>query len=110
MPPSPKHNHHPTPPATAPTDRMRKNLINAMAFWNLSITGIWLHYVSLGGDLTEYELDAYMHGAYDLSAHQHDLLALSMNELIKMVPQPPRAQLSSEPDLDRVEPMAPDDF
>lgn len=86
---------------------MRKNLINAMAFWNLSITGTWLHYVSVGGDLTEYELDAYIHGAYAFSAKQHDLLALSMNELIEMVP---RAQLSSEPDLDRVEPTAPSDF
>ncbi|GAA1515094.1 hypothetical protein [Brevibacterium permense] len=48
---------------------------------------------------------------FELSGHQHDIIAQAVNELIDMLPDPPRASFSSEPDLDEVEPLAPgDDF
>lgn len=44
---------------------------------------------------------------FELSGYQHDMQAV--NELIDMLPDPPRASFNSEPDLDEVEPLAPDD-
>lgn len=46
---------------------------------------------------------------FELSDHQHDIIAQAVNELIDMLPDPPRASFSSAPDLDEVEPLAPDD-
>ncbi|MGC2942210.1 MULTISPECIES: hypothetical protein [unclassified Brevibacterium] len=76
----------------------RRELAEAIDFWNLSITGVWMHYVSLGGELTEYELDAYIHEAYLLAPYQHDILAEAVNELIDMLPPPPRAPFSDDRD------------
>lgn len=77
----------------------RRELAETVEFWNMSVTGVWLHYVSLGGDLTDYELDAYIHGAYLMVPYQHDILAKAVNELIDMLPPPPRAPLTDEPGL-----------
>ncbi len=79
--------------------RRRRKLKEAAEFWNMSVAGVWLHYVSLGGDLTEYELDAYLHEAYFLTPYQHDILAEAVNELIDMLPPPPRAPLTDETGL-----------
>lgn len=69
----------------------RAKLAETVRYWNLPIRGIWLHYFSLGGDVGEYELDAYINASYALSALQHDILAQSINELIDERPLPPRA-------------------
>lgn len=84
-------------------------LAEVIDYWKLSLDGVWLHSVSLGSDLSELEIDAYLHGVLGLSGHQHDIIAQAVNELIDMLPNPPRASFSSEPDLDEVEPLAPDD-
>ncbi|WP_432789586.1 hypothetical protein QYM46_14890 [Brevibacterium sp. K11IcPPYGO002] len=84
-------------------------LAEVIDYWKLSLDGVWLHSVSLGSDLSELEIDAYLHGVFGLSGHQHDIIAQAVNELIDMLPDPPRASFSSEPDLDEVEPLAPDD-
>lgn len=46
---------------------------------------------------------------FELSGYQHDIIAQALNELMNMLPDPPRASFSNEPDLDKVEPLAPDD-
>ncbi|MCS4593201.1 hypothetical protein KTJ89_09435 [Brevibacterium sediminis] len=79
--------------------KRRRELAEAVEFWNISVTGMWLHYVSLGGDLSDCELDAYIHEAYFMSPYQHDILAKAVNELIDMLPPPPRAPLTGEPGL-----------
>lgn len=79
--------------------KRRRELAEAVEFWNISVTGMWLHYVSLGGDLTDCELDAYIHEAYFMAPYQHDILAKAVNELIDMLPPPPRAPLTDEPGL-----------
>lgn len=84
-------------------------LAGVVDYWQLSLEGVWLHSVSLGSELSELEIDAYLHGAYELSGYQHDIIAQAVNELIDMLPDPPRASFSNEPDLDDVEPLAPDD-
>lgn len=74
----------------------RKGLAETVRYWNLAVQGIWLHYFSLGGDVGEYELDAYINASYKLSPLQHDILAQAVNELIDMRPAPPRAPYSND--------------
>ena len=86
-----------------------QKLAGVVEYWNLSLEGVWLHYVSLGGELSEFDIDAYLHGVCELSEYQHDIIAQAVNELIDMLPPPPRATFSGEPDLDEVEPLSPED-
>lgn len=46
---------------------------------------------------------------FELSGYQHDIIAPAVNELIDMLPDPPRASFSNEPDRDEGEHLAPDD-
>lgn len=77
-------------------------------YWALSLEGVWLHYISLDGELSKFDIDAYLNGVCELSGYQHDILAQAVNELIDMLPAPPRASFSSEPDFNKGEPLAPD--
>lgn len=43
---------------------------------------LWLHYFSIGGDVSEFELDAYLHHSMLLPRLQRDLLAHAANELL----------------------------
>ncbi|WP_167198603.1 hypothetical protein [Brevibacterium pigmentatum] len=84
-------------------------LAEVIDYWKLSLEGVWLHSVSLGSELSELEIDAYLHGVFGLSGYQHDIIAQAVDELIDMLPDPPRGSFSNEPDFDEVEPLAPDD-
>ncbi len=46
----------------------------------LSIGALWLRYFELGGMATALELEAYLHGALQPSAHEYDVLAHTLNE------------------------------
>ena len=48
---------------------------------------LWLHYYSIGGNLTAFELDAYLHGAYRLPVAERNAIAWALNELIDDLPQ-----------------------
>ncbi|MBG6224430.1 hypothetical protein IWX63_000989 [Arthrobacter sp. CAN_A2] len=52
---------------------------------------LWLHYFSIGGYLTEFELDAYLHGMLPLPQGERNTVALALNELIDDLPRRPRA-------------------
>jgi hypothetical protein len=56
---------------------------------------LWLHYFSIGGDLSEFEVDAYLHHSLGLPALQRDLLAHAANELLAER-LPPSAPYASE--------------
>lgn len=60
---------------------------------------IWLHYLSMGGNIKELELDAYLHGVYPLPEGERDLIALALNELIDELPQ--RRKAASSYDVTR---------
>jgi hypothetical protein len=47
---------------------------------------LWLHYFSLGGEVGETEIDAYLHQSFSLPPFQRDLLAHAANELIARIP------------------------
>ena len=46
----------------------------------LSHGELWLRYFGLGGMSTELELEGFLYGALQPSAHDHDVLALALNE------------------------------
>ncbi|MGY5891561.1 hypothetical protein [Blastococcus deserti] len=46
----------------------------------LDLQELWFRYISLGGDATPLELEAYLLGLMPLDDHQYDILALALNE------------------------------
>lgn len=64
--------------------RMLREALQAAA---VSVGDLWLNYFSLGGDVGEYEVEAYLQGLLSLPPIQRDLLATAANELIDAVPR-----------------------
>jgi hypothetical protein len=46
----------------------------------LSVEALWLRYFELGGMGTALELEAYLQGALQPTAHEYDVLAHTLNE------------------------------
>jgi predicted DNA-binding ribbon-helix-helix protein len=46
----------------------------------LSHGDLWLRYFELGGMSTSLELEAYLYGALQPTAHDHDVIAHALNE------------------------------
>lgn len=67
----------------------------ALAAADLELGRVWMHYFRLGGDVSEMEIDAYLHHALTLPPVQRDLPAQAANNLIGQLP-PPRAPYSCE--------------
>lgn len=55
----------------------------------------WLRYFSIGGGVSPFEVDAYLHHSLLLPRLQRDLLAQAANELLAEV-RPPRAPFASD--------------
>ncbi|WP_458116016.1 hypothetical protein [Arthrobacter sp. D2-10] len=85
-------------------DTQRRLLNAAVSHSRLDISELWLYYFSIGGSAGEYEVEAYLNASFSLPAIERDLLAHAVNELIDMIPPPPRAPYSS--DLDNEEPAS----
>ena len=58
----------------------RPSLDQARRDAGLSTSELWLRYFGLGGTSTPIELEAYLHGALEPTAHEHDLLVHAINE------------------------------
>ena len=59
---------------------------DAMDEAGLPLHAVWMRYFSFTGAAGEYELDAYLNGSMELSAHERNLVAHAVNELIKELP------------------------
>jgi hypothetical protein len=46
----------------------------------LSITELWIRYLSIGGSADELELEAYLLGLLTMDTYQHNLIAQALNE------------------------------
>ena len=82
-------------------------LAAAMKSAQINVGDLWLKYFSLGGEVGEYEVEAYLQGLLSLPVLQRDLLAMAANELINKFPQghaPYSDELGSEGDSRRKEP------
>ncbi|WP_247827145.1 hypothetical protein [Arthrobacter antioxidans] len=73
----------------------------------LTAGDLWLHYFSIGGYLTEFELDAYLHGMFPIPQGEGNTVALALNELIDDLPRRPRAHYVVGPPPDQHRPAAP---
>ncbi|WP_104052581.1 MULTISPECIES: hypothetical protein [unclassified Arthrobacter] len=69
----------------------RQLLKKALDDARLCVPDVWIQYVSLGGIVGEYEVDAYINGSLSLPPLQRDILAHAANELIDELPPRPRA-------------------
>ena len=74
----------------------------------ITIGRLWLHYLNMGGDIGEFEVDAYLHGLIRLPVMDRDVISQAVNEMIDDMARGARAPYSSstnrktsEPDLDR---------
>ncbi|MDQ0769323.1 8-oxo-dGTP pyrophosphatase MutT (NUDIX family) [Pseudarthrobacter defluvii] len=67
----------------------------AMEEAGLPLHAVWTRYFSFTGAAGEYEIDAYLNGSMELAAHERDLLAHAVNELIKELPPPRMAPYST---------------
>jgi hypothetical protein len=67
-------------------DEQAQATLEAMEEAGLSLHVVWMRYFSFTGAAGEYEIDAYLNGSMELSAHERDLVAHAVNELIKELP------------------------
>jgi hypothetical protein len=64
-----------------PTDREPTEVLDAYRVKaGLTHGELWLRYFELGGMITELELEAVLYGALEPSAHDHEVIALALNE------------------------------
>ncbi|MBT2566959.1 hypothetical protein J7I84_10730 [Arthrobacter sp. ISL-85] len=66
-----------------------------MQLARLPLGEVWIRYFSFTGVAGEYEVDAYLNGSLELPAHERDLVAHAVNELINELPPPPTAPYST---------------
>jgi hypothetical protein len=71
------------------------------------LSRLWMHYFSIGGDVGEMEVDAFLHHSLTLPALQRDLLAHATDELLDH--QGPARVPSASDLLDHEEPEGSDD-
>lgn len=77
-------------------DMQRRLLDAAVRHSRLPLNQLWLYYFSIGGSAGEYEIEAFLNASYSLPPMERDLLAHAVNEMIDMIPPPPRAPYSSD--------------
>lgn len=80
----------------AEEDTQRRLLNAAVRHSRLNVNELWMYYFSIGGSAGEYEIEAFLNASYSLPAMERDLLAHAVNEMIDMIPPPPRAPYSSD--------------
>lgn len=61
---------------------------------------LWLYYLSMGGGVDEYEVDAYLHGLMRLPAVERDMISQAVNEMIDDICRGPRAPYSASSNRD----------
>ncbi len=61
-------------------DRMEAVLDRYRRDADLSHGELWLRYFELGGMSSALQLEAFLYGALETSAHDHDIIAHALNE------------------------------
>lgn len=78
-----------------PPENQHAFTFHAMDRVGISVGELWLHYLSTGGDIDEYEVDAYLHGLMPLPALERDMISQAVNEMIDDIAHGPRAPYST---------------
>lgn len=55
--------------------------LDAIERLGLSIGEVWIHHISMGGYIDEYEVNAYLHGLIQLPELDRDMISQAVNEL-----------------------------
>ncbi len=61
-------------------DQGSLDLFDGVIASGMSVNEVWLGQISVGGMAAEIEVEAYLLGTLEPSAHQHDVLAQAINE------------------------------
>jgi len=72
-----------------------RQLLATMRAANIDQGRLWLYFFSIGGSISEFEMDAFLHRSLVLPRLQRDLLAQAANELLAEQ-APPRAPYSAD--------------
>ena len=56
------------------------SLAAALSTTELDVSQLWLRYFAVGGGCSRQALKSYLAGTIDWSAHEHDVVALALNE------------------------------
>lgn len=56
------------------------SLADGMDLSGMTFDQLWLRQVSIGGDMSAMELEAYVLGLLRLDAHHHNVIAQALNE------------------------------
>lgn len=72
-----------------------RQLLATMRAANIDQGRLWLYFFSIGGSISEFEMDAFLHQSLVLPRLQRDLLAQAANELLAEQ-APPRAPYSAD--------------
>ena len=62
----------------------------AFAHAELTVNELWLRHFALGGEAAPLEIDAYMNALMPMTEHEHNILAVAINERLNEL-SPPRA-------------------
>jgi hypothetical protein len=68
--------------------------LKAMHRAGLSTGEVWTHYMSMGGFIEEYEVNAYLNGLLPLVDLDRDMISQAVNELYDDICRGPRAPYS----------------
>jgi hypothetical protein len=80
-----------------PDQQAQATLVRSFRASRLRLDELWLAYFALGGNAGRYELEAYLTGLMPLTAHEHNVLALAINERLAQIPPVPQAPFRSVP-------------
>ena len=82
-----------------------RRLRATMAAADIDRGRLWLYYFGLGGDVSEFEVDAYLHHSLLLPRLQRDVLAQAANEILADL-APPMAPYACEVRDEKTDPPA----
>ncbi|MUK03204.1 hypothetical protein GM708_15595 [Vibrio cholerae] len=69
-------------------EEQRLRTLHAMRQIGIDVQQVWIRYFSIGGNVDEFELDAYLHGLIRLTSLDRNMISHAVNELIDEAPRP----------------------
>jgi hypothetical protein len=69
-------------------EEQRLRTLHAMRQVGIDVQSVWIRYFSIGGNIDEFELHAYLHGVIALPSLDRNLISHAVNELISETPRP----------------------
>jgi hypothetical protein len=71
----------------SPEDQ-RLRTLHAMHQVGIDVQKVWIRYFSIDGNIDEFELNAYLHGAMTMTPLDRNMVPHAVNELISETPRP----------------------